>query len=31
VLLAVGLPLIIVLGVLGICIVFGVFSRPLTG
>ena len=31
VLLAVGLPLIIVLGILGICIVFGVFSRPLTG
>jgi hypothetical protein len=31
VLLAVGLPLVIVLGILGICIVFGAFSGPLIG
>ena len=31
VLLAVGIPLVVVLGILGICIVIGVFSRPVTG
>jgi len=29
--LAVGIPLVVVLGILGICIVIGVFSRPVTG
>jgi hypothetical protein len=31
VLLAVGLPLILILGVLGICVVFGAFAPPIVG